>query len=404
MTTGASPVARVQTMANAAVDAVRDAVSPSSARSGASPSRRTTRDSIESSAMRQKAHNTHMSFQRPSWFVMIFGWFLAFCAGIVNTVAYRSWGHYASHVTGGTTAIGMRLEGYHQGRLEFDTLGSAIAALLSFLGGAFTCGLLIDKTHVHFGGKAFYGIALVGNAALLAFAVGVSDQDSLAATCLATAACGLQNAMCTSHFGAVIRTTHVTGTVTDIGSTSGRIAMIVCRKRCAMRRLNVLERAEIAVDARKLLVLLPMWCSFLAGTILGAYLETVMGVLALLVPAGFTFFIGLAYLVFRQKMKMYMKSMEQARLSGDVEKMHTTLERAAAVLKSLRMRSQDIEHKADEEDADEESLVIDLEEELGHMLETMHDVEENIERIRTHSEIRLDVKSNSALGGSETTR
>ena len=66
---------------------------------------------------------------------------------------------------------------------------------------------------------------------------------------LVAAACGLQNAMCTSHFGAIIRTTHLTGTVTDIGSTLGRISMIYLRKGCRRSRLDHVERAEVGVDA-----------------------------------------------------------------------------------------------------------------------------------------------------------
>lgn len=77
--------------------------------------------------------------------------------------------------------------------------------------------------------------------------------------CLVAAALGLQNAMCTSHFGAIFRTTHVTGTVTDIGSTLGRISIIYLRKGCRRSRLSDVELAEVGVDRRKLAVLLGLW-------------------------------------------------------------------------------------------------------------------------------------------------
>ena len=54
--------------------------------------------------------------------------------------------------------------------------------------------------------KAFYGLALVLNSALLVSAAFVPGR--LLPACLVAAACGLQNAMCTSHFGAIVRTTH----------------------------------------------------------------------------------------------------------------------------------------------------------------------------------------------------
>jgi len=222
----------------------------------------------DNTMMHVKAQATRAGFKRPSFWVLAFGWSLALCAGFVNVVAMLSWKTYVSHVTGGTTSIGLKAQGYHSGAMPLEPLGRSIATLMSFLIGAFLCGLIIDKNQVHLGGKSLYGVALIGNSALLVTSVFVSSD--VLAGCLAAAACGLQNAMCTSHFGAVVRTTHVTGTLTDIGSTLGRIVMIYSRKGCLRSRLNVLERAEVGVDSRKLLVLGPMWVFFLLGTIAGA--------------------------------------------------------------------------------------------------------------------------------------
>jgi len=143
--------------------------------------------------------------------------------------------------------------------------------VLSFLCGAYACGLLIDKNQVHFMGKAFYGLALILNSSLLATAAFIPGR--LLPVCLVAAACGLQNAMCTSHFGAIIRTTHVTGTVTDIGSTLGRISMIYIRKGCRCSKLDDVERAEVGVDARKLGVLFGLWSFYFMGGLFGVYME-----------------------------------------------------------------------------------------------------------------------------------
>ena len=40
---------------------------------------------------------------------------------------------------------------------------------------------------------------------------------------LASAACGLQNALATTYSGAIVRTTHVTGIFTDLGIMLGAI-------------------------------------------------------------------------------------------------------------------------------------------------------------------------------------
>ena len=224
--------------------------------------------------MKEKAAQIRKSFQRPKFWVMGFGWCLAACAGAANVIAFKSWNLYASHVTGSTSAIAFRLEGYHQGEYVSGSLKEACLLVFSFLCGAYACGLLIDKNQVHFGGKAFYGLALVLNSSLLVSAAFIPGR--LLPACLVAAACGLQNAMCTSHFGAIIRTTHVTGTMTDIGSTFGRISMIYFRKGCRRSKLNDVERAEVGVDARKLAVLFGLWSFYFMGGLFGVYMENII--------------------------------------------------------------------------------------------------------------------------------
>lgn len=348
--------------------------SPRRVTSGMSPSRVLS----AASELQRKAKNVRAGFTRPRWWVLVFGWTLALIAGTVNVVAFRHWGTYVSHMTGDTTAIGMRIEGVHQRDTEFGHLGSAVAILVAFWFGAFTCGMLIDKNSVHFGGKSFYGFALVCNGLLLITSTFI--QTHIVAACFAAGACGLQNAMCTSHFGAVVRTTHVTGTVTDIGSTLGRIAMIYLRKGLKRRKLNVVEKAEVGVDARKLLVLLPMWTSFLLGTILGAYLYTLLEIDAMLLPACFTLCVGLFYMFFRTRLKGYLKQLEHERLNRDMEKVRCTLERAQFALREAKEVRRSNSHLGSESHPDDEdqSIVIDLEEGFEDMLERMRDLEENI--------------------------
>src|SRR5690606_36376599 len=62
-----------------------------------------------------------------------------------------------------------------------------------------------------------YGVVLALESALLFAAVYFLRRGSFTGDYLASMACGLQNAMATSYSGAVIRTTHLTGVVTDLG-------------------------------------------------------------------------------------------------------------------------------------------------------------------------------------------
>lgn len=271
-----------------------------------------------------KAYEVRKSFKKPQNWVLIFGWFLASCAGFVNTVAFLSWQMFVSHMTGTSTKIGLQIEGYHSQPSE---MWKAFGLVGMFVFGAFTCGLLIDKNQVHFGGKSWYGFALVLNGLLLITAALLPDAP-ICSCYLASMACGLQNAMCTSHFGAVVRTTHVTGTLTDIGSILGRVAVMHLRKGCRRSKFNVLEKAELGVDLRKLLVLLPMWVSFVMGSTFGALAESILGQHALFIPAFATTFLGVVYMTLRQVLSDLFQQLEQQSLREKLHEVHSALWRA----------------------------------------------------------------------------
>merc|ERR1740138_144392 len=149
--------------------------------------------------------------------------------------------------------------------------------------------------------------------------------------------------------------------------------MIYLRKGCRRSRLNVLEKAEVGVDARKLLVLLPMWCCFLIGCIAGAEIENWLGRFAFLVPAAFTFLLGTGYMFFRQALKDYVKGLERERLSDDVETVQVALAHAQRHLHTLQsIQSASPSHASG---AHEEDLVCEIDEEMGHMMEALQEVE-----------------------------
>jgi len=313
-----------------------------------------------------KAHETRKSFQRPKFWVLSFGWFLAGCAGFVNACVFLAWGSFASHMTGTSSKIGLFLEDYDHDEAQAWAMTKALCMVFSFVLGSFTCGMLIDKNQVHFGGKSLYGVALVGNAVLIFAAALVPNLPTLS-VCLAATACGLQNAMCTSHFGAVVRTTHVTGTLTDIGSTLGRIAMVYLRKGCRRSRMNVLEKAEIGVDSRKLLVLLPMWVSFVMGSTVGAYAEHLFGVYALFFPASMTLTVGLVYMFLRQLLADMFTRIEQEGLREKLMDMHLAFQRAGT-------RLSEAEGGVPEE-------LQELDAEMGTMLEALDEVGSGVENL-----------------------
>ncbi|MET0807134.1 MAG: YoaK family protein, partial [Pseudoxanthomonas sp.] len=96
-------------------------------------------------------------------------------------------------------------------------------------------------------------------------------------------ACGLQNAMASTYSGSLIRTTHVTGLVTDIGIAMGH----------ALRGMPVARR--------RLALCVLVTTSFLCGGIAGALLYSRFGYSTLYFPALLTGSAGLAYALYRQR-------------------------------------------------------------------------------------------------------
>ena len=94
---------------------------------------------------------------------------------------------------------------------------------------------------------------------------------------LASAACGLQNALATRYSGAVVRTTHLTGIVTDLG--------IMLGAKC---------RGE-PIDGRKLQLFLVIIGGFIAGGTGGALAFSDYEQLALVLPAAVCLLMALAY-------------------------------------------------------------------------------------------------------------
>jgi uncharacterized membrane protein YoaK (UPF0700 family) len=93
-----------------------------------------------------------------------------------------------------------------------------------------------------FTGRVFAGGRVLGTIMLLCFTM------------------GLQNAIITKISNAVIRTTHVTGMVTDIGIALGRVALIVTRK----------IDADIVPELATLRLLTSLVALFFVGGVIGA--------------------------------------------------------------------------------------------------------------------------------------
>jgi uncharacterized membrane protein YoaK (UPF0700 family) len=135
-------------------------------------------------------------------------------AGFINSVALGVFGSPVSHMTGAVSYLGI---GLADGRTH--AAAATLLIILAFMVGAALGGFIVGAQNLAPGRR--YGAALCGEGGLLALGMFCLLSGHRFGVPLLAMACGLQNATTSSYCGLMIRTTHVTGTVTDIGVMLG---------------------------------------------------------------------------------------------------------------------------------------------------------------------------------------
>jgi len=151
------------------------------------------------------------------------GFALAFVAGAANAGAFLAVKIYTSHMTGLVSSMADHIA------LGDATLAlSALGAVLSFLVGAMTSAVMINFARRR-QLRSRYALPLMLEAALLLgfglLGARLAQIQWLFVPITVMLLCfmmGLQNAVITKISGAVVRTTHLTGVITDLGIELGR--------------------------------------------------------------------------------------------------------------------------------------------------------------------------------------
>ena len=139
-------------------------------------------------------------------------------------------------------------------------MNSGSLIVVSFFVGATFSGFLIRQQSLHAGRR--YGVALMIEGVLLTGAWLGLRANHVSGEVLAAMACGLQNALATSYSGAVLRTTHMTGVVTDLGIELGKLVYWNADPSLPM---------PVRADRDRLKVLGGLLAAFLVGGVSGAY-------------------------------------------------------------------------------------------------------------------------------------
>lgn len=215
-----------------------------------------------------------MDLRLPRW-VWLGAGTLACVAGMVNVIGFLGFEHQAiTHLTGTTSLMAAALAG--------DDLRAAahlLGVMLAFFAGAALSGWIVQDSHLRLGRR--YGIALAIESALLFAAVPLFHREQILGALLAAAACGLQNAMATTYSGSVVRTTHLSGMITDLGIGLGHAL-----------RGRPLSRQRLSLSA---LVV----AGFFVGGLIGASCFRRLSYDALYLPAALTGATGLGYALYK---------------------------------------------------------------------------------------------------------
>ena len=196
--------------------------------------------------------------------------YLTFVAGAVNAGGFMAVHQYTSHMSGIVSAIADNMV---LGNRFLVVIG--VSSLAAFISGAATSAVLINWARRR-ALESQYALPLAVEAMLLLLfgLSGLFLAPGSASTILMTISLlcfimGLQNAIITKLSGARIRTTHVTGMVTDVGIEIGKLFY----RNDPMRP----DLAPVIADRGKLALLLSLVGLFFSGGIAGALLFSHFG-------------------------------------------------------------------------------------------------------------------------------
>jgi uncharacterized membrane protein YoaK (UPF0700 family) len=160
------------------------------------------------------------------WLAIV-GGLLCMNSGWVNAVAIRGFDGGVTGVSGTSTTVGLTLA-----TLDAEAFLSSTAKILAFLSGAMISGGYLGSSRVFKGGPRYAHLLLLVSVAMAAASGCETAGYNFAGALLLAVSSGVQNALTTLYSGAVMRTTHVTGTVTDMGVELGKVVFQNDRTGC----------------------------------------------------------------------------------------------------------------------------------------------------------------------------
>lgn len=212
-----------------------------------------------------------MPLQRlPNW-IQIGAFLLALNAGMVNVLGLFTVLHQSvSHMTGNVSMLAMSLLDWQPDHFIYLAL-----VVICFVIGSFYSGLILGNSNVTFGHHYGFPLSLVAIFLFLTWLLlPYFPRYGLLWACVAM---GVQNAMVSHYKGAIIRTTHLSGVLTDIGLTIGY------------------KVRGLKIENRRIFLHFLIFTGFLVGGLIASLLYHYLKLQTFLIPAGLGLVLSMTY-------------------------------------------------------------------------------------------------------------
>ena len=189
-----------------------------------------------------------MPFQTLPLWIQLGAFFLAVNAGMINVLGLVTILHQSvSHMTGNVSMLAMALIAWQSATIIY-----LILVLLCYVIGSFYSGLILGNSH--FSLTRRYGVPLSLVAFFIVLCWMILPYFPRYALLWACVAMGVQNAMVSHYKGTIIRTTHLSGVLTDLGLALGYKAR------------------GLPVESKRVVLHLLILAGFIVGGILASWL------------------------------------------------------------------------------------------------------------------------------------
>lgn len=191
--------------------------------------------------------------------------FFAFVAGIVNVFGLLELGTFTTNITGHVGEFALSLE-----LLKWTAVYKITLWIAAFGFGSFTSSLIVNYFEEK-KPKLSYSLPIIVEIIFLLWCFSINNQpeQKQTQTLILLFAMGIQNGIVSVVSGKVVRTTHLTGMVTDVGLGLGKL---------------ILKKGNLVFVKRSLILNISIITMFIAGGAISTYLTIRYHENVLLIP------------------------------------------------------------------------------------------------------------------------